>query len=433
MTHIQVALDITEPDRAVAIAKEAVLGGADWIEVGTPLIKSEGMNAVRRLREAFPDHVILADMKTMDAGAIEVEIAAKSGADIVIILGEADNAVILESLRSARNYGVSVMVDLLSVADPVARARELEQMGVEYLNVHVGIDQQMTGKSPLETLSRIREAVGMNIAVAGGLGAETAASAVMSGADIVIVGSFIINSGNVSESARAVRRAVDAPSVVLSAHERTSVRKTRDEETADIFSSVSTSNISDAMHREGAMRGIRPVFFGKKMVGRAYTAQTLGGDWAKPVEAIDKAKPGDVLVIYGGNPDIAMWGGLATLSAKNRGLSGVVVDGAIRDRQEIEEIDFPVFAANVVPNAGDPKGMGETDTEIRCGGQVIRPGDYIIGDDSGVVVVPRENAYEIARRALEVQKREKRIFDEIRKGSTLSQSLELLRWEKKNR
>ena len=434
MTHIQAALDLTEADRALKIAEEAVLGGADWIEAGTPLIKSEGMNVVRRLREKFPDNTILADMKTMDAGAVEVEIAAKSGADIVIILGEADDSVILESLRSARNYGVSVMVDLISVKDPVARAKELEKMGVEYLNVHVGIDQQMTGKSPLETLAKIRSEVGMKIAVAGGLNDKTAAEAVSYGADIVIVGSYIIKSGNVRESAANVRAAIEDPDLRKTVAENRRSEKSREEEMLDIFRSVSSSNISDAMHRGGAMKGISPVLYGKKTVGRAYTAQTLGGDWAKPVEAIDQASPGDVLVIYnGGNPDIAMWGGLATLSAKMRGLAGVVVDGAVRDRGEIEEIDFPVYASNVVPNAGDPKGMGETDTEIRCGGQIVRPGDYIIGDDSGVVVVPKENAYEIARRALEVKKRELRIFDEIRRGSTLSASLEILRWEKKNR
>ena len=77
---LQVALDVLEIDRALQIAKEAIEGGADWIEAGTPLIKSEGMDAIRKLKEAFPGYVILADMKTMDTGAMEVEMAAKAGA-----------------------------------------------------------------------------------------------------------------------------------------------------------------------------------------------------------------------------------------------------------------------------------------------------------------------------------------------------------------
>ena len=101
----------------------------------------------------------------------------------------------------------------------------------------------------------------------------------------------------------------------------------------------------------------------------------------------------------------------------------------MRDFEEIKALDFPTFAANVVPNAGDPKGLGEINVEITCGNQTVNPGDIIIGDDSGVVVVPKERAYEIARRAEEVQKREKRLADEIKNGKTLAGVLELLKWE----
>jgi 3-hexulose-6-phosphate synthase/6-phospho-3-hexuloisomerase len=178
------------------------------------------------------------------------------------------------------------------------------------------------------------------------------------------------------------------------------------------------------------MRGIHPLIPGKKIVGKAITVQTFAGDWAKPVEAIDLAGPGDVLVIYNGSNSIAPWGGLATLSCKIRGIEGVVVDGAVRDLQEIRPMDYPLFSSDVVPNAGDPKGMGEINSEIVCGGQTVRPGDYIVGDDSGVVVIPKERAYEIARRAKEVEKTENRLFEEISRGKTLSQVVSLQKWEK---
>ena len=147
-------------------------------------------------------------------------------------------------------------------------------------------------------------------------------------------------------------------------------------------------------------------------------------------EAIDLAGPGDVLVIYNGSNSIAPWGGLATLSCKIRGIEGVVVDGAVRVLQEIRPMDYPLFSSDVVPNAGDPKGMGEINSEIVCGGQTVRPGDYIVGDDSGVVVIPKERAYEIARRAKEVEKTENRLFEEISRGKTLSQVVSLQKWEK---
>ncbi|MEM2657240.1 MAG: 3-hexulose-6-phosphate synthase, partial [Archaeoglobaceae archaeon] len=188
---LQVALDLLELKRAIEIADEAIKGGADWIEAGTPLIKSEGMNAVRELKRAFKDHKIVADMKTIDTGAVEVEMAAKSGADIVIILGLSNDATIAEAIRAGRKYGCEIMADLINHPDPVKRAKELEEIGVDYLNVHVGIDQQMIGIDPLEVLKNVVGSVNLPIAVAGGLDAERASVCVSLGAKIVIVGSNI--------------------------------------------------------------------------------------------------------------------------------------------------------------------------------------------------------------------------------------------------
>ncbi len=117
------------------------------------------------------------------------------------------------------------------------------------------------------------------------------------------------------------------------------------------------------------------------------------------------------------------------------GVAGVVIDGAVRDVDDIREMKFPVFATATVPNAGDPKGLGgEINTEITCCGQEVRPGDWIVADESGgvVVVPPRERAYEVARRAVEVKKTEERIREEIRRGKTLSEVSELLKWEKRH-
>ncbi|WP_214084289.1 3-hexulose-6-phosphate synthase [Methanoculleus sp.] len=421
---LQVALDLLELDRAVEIADEAVRGGADWIEAGTPLIKSEGMQAVRTLRERFPGHEIVADMKIADTGAVEVEMAAKSGAGIVCILADADDAVIAEAVRSGRKYGVRIMADLINVGDPVSRSRELAALGVDYINAHVGIDQQMIGRSSLDLLRRLAGEVGIPIAVAGGLDAETASEAVAAGASIVIVGGNIIKAADVTGAARRVRDAIDRPEV-----------RPREEESPDavirrLFEAVSAPNVTDAMHRKGAMAGIVSLCGRAKAVGPAVTIRTVAGDWAKPVEAIDVAGPGDVLVISNdGRSDIAPWGELATHSARNRGIAGVLIDGAARDVDDIREMEFPVFATATAPNAGDPKGLGEINTEIVCCGQEVRPGDWIVADESGAVVVPRERAYEVARRAMEVRKTEERLREEIRRGRTLSEVSELLKWE----
>lgn len=425
---LQVALDLLELKRAVEIGKESIEGGADWLEVGTPLIKSEGMNAIRTLRDAFPDVTIVADMKTMDTGAIEVEMAAKSGASVVSILAVADNAVIDEAIKSGRKYGVAIMVDIINAEDPVRRAKELEGLGVDYVCVHVGIDQQMQGMDTLNLLKKVSAELNTPLAVAGGVDAELASEAVSLGADVIIVGGNITRSAKIKESTAKIRESMDF------GWEKGEGRKEQealDTQIFKLFMAVSTPNISDAMHRKGVMRGIKPLFDDIKLVGKAVVVQTFEGDWAKPVEATDVAKEGDVIVVYAGSKQVAIWGELASWSCKQRGIAGIVIDGAVRDVAEIRRLRFPVFAKYVVPNAGEPKGFGELNAAITCGGQEVEPGDWIIGDDNGVVVVPKARAYEIARRAKEVRKNEERVREEIKRGKTLSQVLDLYIWEKK--
>jgi 3-hexulose-6-phosphate synthase/6-phospho-3-hexuloisomerase len=288
----------------------------------------------------------------------------------------------------------------------------------------VGIDQQMTGRDIIDFLNQILNKVHIPVAAAGGIDAQSGAEAIASGAAIVIVGGSVARSADVAASARKIREAIDH------AHASARPRASPEDELLSIFRQVSTCNISDAMHRKGAMRGILPINPGHKIAGSAITVQTFAGDWAKTVEAIDMGGPGNVIVIYNGSNYISPWGGLATLSCKNRGIEGVVIDGPVRDVDEIRALGYPAFASGIVPNAGEPKGMGEINAEITCGGQLVRPGDYIVGDESGVVVMPKERAYEVARRAKLVEESESRMYEEIRRGKTLSEVANLKRWEK---
>jgi 3-hexulose-6-phosphate synthase/6-phospho-3-hexuloisomerase len=148
------------------------------------------------------------------------------------------------------------------------------------------------------------------------------------------------------------------------------------------------------------------------------------------VEAIDEAKPGDVLVIDAGGVAPAVWGELATNSAIQRKLAGVVIFGAARDSGDIRRLRFPLFCSLVSPTAGEPKGFGEIGVPVRIAGIRVSPGDWIIADDDGVCVIPREKAIEYTNRAMDVLEKENRLRAEIQAGSTLSQVAYLLRWEK---
>jgi len=425
---LQVALDHMHLKRALLAAKEAATGGADWVEAGTPLIKSEGIEAVRQLKAAVPGKTIVADLKTMDTGAFEVEIAAKAGADVITVMGVTDDATILEAVKAARRYGAKVMVDLMRVPDKPARAKELEKLGVDYLNMHVSIDEQMIARTPLQELRAVCAATSLPVAVAGGLNSETVGQAIKAGASIVIVGGAIIKEKDIAGATRTMKRAmrdrkaIPAPGGLHKKYTGADLR--------DAFLKVSTPNLADAMQKRGVVHGLVPrIRHGTKLVGPAVTVKTADGDWAKPVEAIDRAKPGDVIVIDVGGGPTAVWGELASNSCLVKGVAGVVIDGAVRDLDTILELNFPTFSRHVAPHAGEPKGLGEIGSEIECGGQTIRAGDWIVGDESGVVVVPREQAVEMANRALDVLERENRIREEIKRGGTLSSVLELEKWE----
>lgn len=425
---LQVALDLLNAHRAIAIARDSIKGDSGcWLEAGTPLIKSEGMDIVRKLKQTFPGKIIVADMKTMDTGAFETEMAAKAGADVVCVLAASDDSTIKDALKSARKYGTKIMVDLIGVKDKIKRAKELEKLGVDYLCIHVGIDEQMIGKKPVDVLTSIVKSTNIPVAVAGGLNSETVADAVKAGASIVIVGGAITKAKDVTKATKLIKKAINEKKVISTElykkYDKTQLR--------EAFSKVSTPNISDAMHKQGGMQDIRPVKLGFHMVGRTITVRTIDGDWAKPIEAIDKAEKGEVIVVDVNGGKTAIWGELATWSAKLKGLAGVVIDGAVRDLDDIVKIDFPIFCRHISSSAGEPKGFGEIGAEIACGNQTVRTGDWIIGDDSGVVVVPQEIAQEIANRALDVKEHENRIREEIKSGGSLGTVVKVKKWEKK--
>ncbi|CAN5788275.1 RraA family protein [soil metagenome] len=154
---------------------------------------------------------------------------------------------------------------------------------------------------------------------------------------------------------------------------------------------------SDAMNRSRGMdASIAPMWSGARCVGRAFTVRPLDGDLGVVFEAIDRAESGDVLVIEGGHgPPAALWGENTSLSARNRGLAGVVLGAPCRDRSAHPRLGFPVFATGTTPRGALAVGGGETQVSVTVGGVVVRPGDAVIGDENGVTIVPHARLTEV--------------------------------------
>jgi RraA family protein len=182
-----------------------------------------------------------------------------------------------------------------------------------------------------------------------------------------------------------------------------------------------TGNVGDCIGRAAAMDArIKNLAEGMKVVGPALTVRVPPTDNLMIHKALTLIKPGDVLVIEGGgNHSWALLGFLMVSTAQKLGVAGIVADGCVRDAQEIRKSGFPVFSAGLSPNGPFKEGPGEINYPISCGGQVVRPGDIIIADDDGVVVLKQEMAKAVIEEVDKIIQRENKRLREIEAGQVI--------------
>ena len=194
---IQISLDVTTIDEALALAQAAVSAGVDWLEAGTPLILAEGLHGVRALHRAHPDVPLVVDLKTMDGAGLEAEMMFQAGGDMVVVMGQAHDASIIEQVEMARRCKGQVMCDVMLCPDKPGRARQAQDMGVDYIIVHTGFDERnmIPGLSPLDDLPAVLDAVDIPVQAVGGLSVEQAIQTLSMGAEIVVFGAPLVISG----------------------------------------------------------------------------------------------------------------------------------------------------------------------------------------------------------------------------------------------
>ena len=200
---LQLAVDVLTIEDALA-AVEVVQDSIDIIEVVTPLVIECGLRPVELLKTKYPEKLVLADLKIMDAGHIEASSGFRRGADIVTVLGLADAATVRGAVEAADGRG-RVMADLIQVPDPALRAKELVQMGVQILCLHTAYDRRDEEVDPLVELTEVRPEVDVLLGIAGGLKLENASDVVRGGADIVVVGGAIQNAADPARMAADIR------------------------------------------------------------------------------------------------------------------------------------------------------------------------------------------------------------------------------------
>lgn len=197
--------------------------------------------------------------------------------------------------------------------------------------------------------------------------------------------------------------------------------------TSATLAKIGAGPISDALGKTSAMdHGMRPRSANPRMAGVAFTVRVHTADILMVGKALSQSPKGSVLVIDGhAECNTALWGGLTTEAAFRKGLAGVVIDGAIRDSAEIARSRLPVFARAIVANAGGAEYAGELQIPVQCGGVVVNPGDWLIGDDDGVVVIPLSRLDQAIETAKKILNAERLIARAIRAGKDLGEILKV--------
>lgn len=191
-----------------------------------------------------------------------------------------------------------------------------------------------------------------------------------------------------------------------------------------LLENVSACQISDAYNaisgRSGNIQSIKPIN-NQKVWGRIFTAETDCDDWGTSALAIDAAEDGDVLFFKVNGEDKAIWGELASTCARENGIMATVIYGSARDLDALLYMDYPVFASNFCPNAGSALGLGTLNKPIDVEGMKINPGDFFLGDESGIVIIPKELFSKVMVQSLAVKIKESAIICDIASGKTLAE------------
>jgi 3-hexulose-6-phosphate synthase/6-phospho-3-hexuloisomerase len=192
---VQLSLDLIDLDEAMRTAEMALRAGVDWLEVGTPLIIAEGLRGVRELRARYPEVPIVADLKITDGGWLEAEMAAKAGASMLVVMGQAHPETVELVAKAGRDFGAKIMGDNMAMPDPVAGAKRLEELGCDYVIHHIGFDMRtlrrergLSAPTPLDRLREVVNAVSIPVQAVGGLTIQQAIETPKYGAPLVVIG-----------------------------------------------------------------------------------------------------------------------------------------------------------------------------------------------------------------------------------------------------
>jgi 3-hexulose-6-phosphate synthase len=204
---LQVAIDLLSTSDALTLL-DKVAAYVDIIELGTPLVKQEGLSVVKYTKAAYSDKLVFADLKTMDAGELEADLAFNAGADIMTVLGSAGDSTILGAIKSGKKHGKSVVADMIGVKDKVSRLKELKELGITWAELHAGLDEQAQPGYTINSLFEIGKQAQIPFSIAGGVNLESIEAVEAAGAIVAVAGHYIYGAKNPAAAANGLREKI---------------------------------------------------------------------------------------------------------------------------------------------------------------------------------------------------------------------------------
>ena len=204
---LQVAIDLLSTCDALTLLHK-VGPYVDVIELGTPLIKQEGLSVVRYVKAAYPKKLVFADLKTMDTGALEADLAFDAGADIMTVLGSAGGSTIVGAVKSGKKHNKSVVADMIGGKDRLSRLKGLKQLGITWAELHAGLDEQAQPGYSIHSLLEIGKQADIDCSIAGGVSVDTIEAVDAAGAIVAVAGHSIYGAKDTAAAAKALREKI---------------------------------------------------------------------------------------------------------------------------------------------------------------------------------------------------------------------------------
>jgi len=204
---LQVAIDLLSTSEALTLLRK-VADYVDVIELGTPLVKNEGLNVVKYVKAAYPDKLVFADLKTMDTGELEADLAFNAGADVMTVLGSAGDSTIVGAVKSGKKHGKSVVADMIGVPDRLARLKELKKLGITWAELHAGLDEQAQPGYSINKLLELGKQADISFSIAGGVNLDSIEAVEAAGAIVAVAGHYIYGAKDPGAAARGLREKI---------------------------------------------------------------------------------------------------------------------------------------------------------------------------------------------------------------------------------